>query len=350
LSSYVYLLTFYLPPQQAINEFHYTNSGPETGEFIEIVSPTDVPAPVHNSHRVVLYDGGSGKVYPALTPTSNPATIGTPLAPTPPSSSPSTSVVTTTLNGFRYTVISYPIDGLQNGGKPVTGDGFALVDPSGDVVQFLSYEKSFRARNGPANTQTSIDVGVFEPGNTAGTSVFRCRNNPAVWRVGTSTTRGSQNPKCPGVPAKSPTKSPLPCVEATTIDKQTETVTISGSTTSIGTADTVRRTTVQTEKCRLYNGYGIWYKIKPFTSNRNLIAYTCNAVTEFDTVITVYRGDNCRPQVCVAQNDDSGAGVETCSTVRFTVSPSTTYWIFVDGHAITGDQGYFQLIVGVDKD
>jgi hypothetical protein len=143
-------------------------------------------------------------------------------------------------------------------------------------------------------------------------------------------------------PTKSPTKAPLPCVVATTIDPQTQDVAILGSTTNIGTVDTVRRTTKR-EKCRLYNGLGIWYKINPSTNNANLFASTCNAGTNFDTVITVYQGDNCRPhQVCVAQENDSG--VETCSNVEFAVSPSTTYWIFVDGNGSA--QGDFSLTVG----
>jgi hypothetical protein len=110
--------------------------------------------------------------------------------------------------------------------------------------------------------------------------------------------------------------------------------------------DTVRSTT--NPSCRLYNGFGIWYKINPFTNNANLFASTCNSSrTNFDTVMTVYQDDNCRPQFCVAQNDDASIGSSgACSTVRFAVSPSTTYWIFVDGFG-TGDQGNFRLTVAV---
>jgi hypothetical protein len=143
------------------------------------------------------------------------------------------------------------------------------------------------------------------------------------------------------VPPKTPTKAPLPCVGATTIDPQTQSVAILGSTTNIGTVDTVRITT--NPKCFLYNGFGIWYKIKPFTINANLRASTCNGGTNFDTVITVYGGDNCRPKFCVAQNDDSSAGI--CSTVRFVVSAFTTYWIFVDGFGSL--KGNFRLTVDV---
>ncbi|RUA05833.1 MAG: hypothetical protein DSY38_05225 [Fusobacteria bacterium] len=51
---------------------------------------------------------------------------------------------------------------LQNGSP----DGIALVDAGGTVVQFLSYEGSFEATDGPANGMTSTDIGVSEPGST----------------------------------------------------------------------------------------------------------------------------------------------------------------------------------------
>jgi hypothetical protein len=122
-----------------------------------------------------------------------------------------------------------------------------------------------------------------------------------------------------------------PCVSATEIDPQTKRVIISGSTANIGTVDTVRSTT--NPSCGLNNGFGIWYKIKPYTYNANLFASTCfNGGTNFDTVITVYQGDSCRPKVCVKQNDENDdVTIAKCSFVDFTVSQSTAYWIFVDG-------------------
>ena len=52
--------------------------------------------------------------------------------------------------------------GIQNGAP----DGMALVDPSNDVVQFLSYNGTFTASDGPANGMTSTDIGVAEGGST----------------------------------------------------------------------------------------------------------------------------------------------------------------------------------------
>ena len=56
-------------------------------------------------------------------------------------------------------------------GEPVDSkngnDGFALVDPLGTVVEFISYEGSFTASGGPADGLTAVDVGVNETNGTA---------------------------------------------------------------------------------------------------------------------------------------------------------------------------------------
>ncbi len=64
-------------------------------------------------------------------------------------------------NGYGTLSFSYPVNGLQNGSP----DGIALVDDTNAVVQFLSYEGSFTATDGPANGMTSTDIGVSELGS-----------------------------------------------------------------------------------------------------------------------------------------------------------------------------------------
>jgi hypothetical protein len=142
---------------------------------------------------------------------------------------------------------------------------------------------------------------------------------------------------------KAPTKAPLPCVNATEIDAQAQNGIIFGNTTNIMDEDTVRNTTKPNPLYPTYNGLGIWYKIKPSTIYDNLVATTCFNATNFDTVITVYRGDSCRPREFVDQDNDNNAAL--CSRVTFVVSPSTTYWIFVDGYYGTENKGDFQLTV-----
>jgi DNA/RNA endonuclease G (NUC1) len=144
-----------------ISEIHYDNFGQDGSEAVEISGPagTDV-----TGWRVVLYNGATGLVYDddALTG-SIPATC----AP----------------RGVVF--IWYPADGIQNGSP----DGVALVDAAGAVVEFLSYEGTMVAANGPAMGLTSTDIGVAEGGTqSAGTSVGRkpdgTWNTPAVATFG----------------------------------------------------------------------------------------------------------------------------------------------------------------------
>jgi hypothetical protein len=59
------------------------------------------------------------------------------------------------LNGYNCFALFL----IYKNGSP---DGIALVNPSGKVIQFLSYEGSFTATNGPALGMTSTDIGVSE--------------------------------------------------------------------------------------------------------------------------------------------------------------------------------------------
>ncbi len=122
-----------------INEVHYDNNGADVGEFIEIVTPTGTDL---TGWSIVLYNGNGGVTYD--TDLLSTATV-------------------TTVGGRDFYVINYPANGIQNGAP----DGFALVDNNGNVVQFLSYEGSFTATNGPATGLTSTDIGVSELGTEA---------------------------------------------------------------------------------------------------------------------------------------------------------------------------------------
>lgn len=123
-------------PTVFINEIHYDNTGADAGEAVEIAGPagTDLTGWV-----LQPYNGSNGTTY---------ATTG--LSGTIPNQEA----------GFG--TLSFAISGLQNGAP----DGLALVDAGGSVVEFLSYEGSFAATNGPANGMTSTDIGVSEPGST----------------------------------------------------------------------------------------------------------------------------------------------------------------------------------------
>ncbi|MDY7078053.1 MAG: hypothetical protein SXV54_14145 [Chloroflexota bacterium] len=119
-----------------VNEIHYDNDGADQDEAIEVAGPagTDV-----TGWSLVLYNGNGGATYGTID-----------------------------LNGVipdqqdGYGTLSFPHAGIQNGAP----DGIALVDSSAAVVQFLSYEGSFTATDGPAAGMTSTDIGVAEGSST----------------------------------------------------------------------------------------------------------------------------------------------------------------------------------------
>lgn len=122
-----------------INEIHYDDVGLDEGEFIELagVAGTDLAG-----WTLLLYNGSS------TAPPYNTRTLS--------------GTIPNQLNGYGTLLFNYPENGIQNGSP----DGVVLLDQSGAVVQFLSYEGVFTAAQGPASGLTSTDIGVEEPGST----------------------------------------------------------------------------------------------------------------------------------------------------------------------------------------
>lgn len=126
--------------QVFINELHYDNVGADVGEAIEIAGPVGTNLA---GWKIVLYNGNGGAAYDTrLLSGAIPANC----------SGMSAGVV----------VETWPQDGIQNGAP----DGMALVDAADNVVQFLSYEGTMTAADGPAAGMTSTDIGVMEPNST----------------------------------------------------------------------------------------------------------------------------------------------------------------------------------------
>jgi len=121
-----------------INEIHYDNTGGDVDEAIEIAGPaaTDL-----TGWTLVLYNGSNNSTYNTVT-----------LSGTIPNLQ----------SGFGAIIENLPSNGLQNGAP----DGMALVNQNGDVVQFLSYEGTITAANGPATGLTSTNIGVSEASST----------------------------------------------------------------------------------------------------------------------------------------------------------------------------------------
>jgi uncharacterized protein len=128
-------------PPIFIDEFHYDNTGTDTGEFVEVFGPAGTNM---TGWQIVLYNGLGGAAY------NTQALSGTIPDLTGPSG-----------GSYGVVVVTYPSNGIQNGAP----DGIALVDNLGSVVQFLSYEGAFLATTGPAVGLTSTDIGVSEAGS-----------------------------------------------------------------------------------------------------------------------------------------------------------------------------------------
>jgi DNA/RNA endonuclease G (NUC1) len=195
-------------PSVRISELHYDNVGTDSGEAIEVSGPASMDV---TGWQVVLYNGNGGASY-------NTTTLSGPI----PVSCGARGVL----------VINYPSNGIQNGGTTATGtdspDGVALVDPSGAVVEFLSYEGVFAATNGPALGITSSDIAVRELGTEpTGQSLQRSAAN--TWSGPIAATFGACNDN-DGTPP------PPPTVASVTVAPASATVTVGGTQSFAATA------------------------------------------------------------------------------------------------------------------
>jgi predicted extracellular nuclease len=139
-------------PPVRLNELHYDNVGGDLNEAVEVVAPAGTDL---TGWTVVLYNGSGGVVYNTIS-----------LAGTVPDQG----------GGNGVTVANLPTNGLQNGSP----DGLALVDPTGSVIEFLSYEGVFDATDGPATGSTSVDIGVAETGSTLADQSLQ-RDDAGTW-------------------------------------------------------------------------------------------------------------------------------------------------------------------------
>jgi uncharacterized protein len=121
-----------------INEIHYDNVSTDVAEALEIAGPAGTDL---TGWSIQLYNGANGLRY------DNDALSGT---------------IPDQQAGYGTVSLGYPVNGIQNGAP----DGIALVNGS-TVVQFLSYEGTFTALDGPATGLLSTDIGVFENGSEA---------------------------------------------------------------------------------------------------------------------------------------------------------------------------------------
>ena len=159
-----------------INEFHYDDStaAGDTGERIEVVATAGETL---SAYRVYLYNGS--------TPTAA-ITYDNDLVPA--------GSLVTCGGQVRIATLTYATNGIQNG----SNDGMALVDPSGQVVQFISYEGQIKASGGPASGLTSTNLSVSETGSDAAGKSLRLAGNGSTyanftWQAPATATFGACN-------------------------------------------------------------------------------------------------------------------------------------------------------------
>ena len=137
----LFLLTVSLLAQNVwLNEFHYDNEGTDEGEFVEVVLE-EVPGNELYDYTVTFYNGNNGLEYDSKT--LDQFIVG--------------------IIVEDFIILYYYKEGIQNGSP----DGIA-IDYQGILIpgQFLSYEGTFEALEGPATGVTSTDIGVAESSTT----------------------------------------------------------------------------------------------------------------------------------------------------------------------------------------
>ena len=108
-----------------INEIHYDNSGADKNEFVELAGTAGLNL---LDWSLQFYNGSTGLVYKTFT-------IGN-------------VTLADNHNGFGF--LGFEISGIQNGSYNGIGDGIAIVDSNDQVLQFISYEGAFEAKDGAA--------------------------------------------------------------------------------------------------------------------------------------------------------------------------------------------------------
>ena len=120
-----------------INEIHYDNTSTDTNEGIEVAGTAGTDL---SGWTIELYNGNGGSLYSTIN----------------------LSGVLSDQQGGLGTKF-FAKSGIQNGAP----DGLALIDDTGAVIQFLSYEGTLTATSGTAAGMTSTDIGVKETSSTA---------------------------------------------------------------------------------------------------------------------------------------------------------------------------------------
>lgn len=117
-----------------ISEIHYDNAGGDIGEFVALTGESGSDL---SGWQIVLYNGSNGMSYNTLFLDGQFDGAG------------------------AWSERVWSATGIQNG-----PDALALVAPDAGVVEFLAYEGTFVAANGPANGLTATLLPLAEGSST----------------------------------------------------------------------------------------------------------------------------------------------------------------------------------------
>eukprot|EP00056_Hartaetosiga_gracilis_P016133 m.3989 g.3989 ORF g.3989 m.3989 type:complete len:3037 (-) comp3783_c0_seq1:271-9381(-) len=131
-----------------VNEIHYNSVGDDNNEAVEIAGHAGVDL---SGYVLAIYSGALG--------------VGTHKKNVLFQGVDGKNIIPDMSNGFGVVVMQLEKDTLENGGG--SGDGFALIDSNGKVQQFLSWQGSFEAADGPAKNFRSQNIHVWEPSHTS---------------------------------------------------------------------------------------------------------------------------------------------------------------------------------------
>lgn len=158
-----------------INEIHYDNTGTDADEFIEVIIENAGTYDLAD-FAIDLYNGNDGKTYSQKLLSDYSAG--------------------TTSGNFTFYYLNYTVTGgsIQNGAP----DGLCLSYQGNPLTgQFLSYEGTLTAVDGPASGLTSVDIGVSEVNSPVGHSLqlsgTGSQYGAFVWQAPAAATMGQLN-------------------------------------------------------------------------------------------------------------------------------------------------------------
>ena len=99
--------------------------------------------------------------------------------------------------------------------------------------------------------------------------------------------------------------------------------------------------TLSSAVCSNEYGNAIWYEVSA-SSYTNVQFTTCNSVTNFDTMLSVYSG-SCEALSCLTYNDDDGScsNSSTLSTVQVSLSANEVVYLVISGY--NGATGTYRI-------